>query len=132
MTAAASRAMAPASENFQRNAQRASRLVKSLSNERRLQIVCHLVDCEMSVGQLKDRLGFSQSSLSRHLARLRRDGLVDSRRQAQTIYYSLCSKQAIVLIEVLHDLFCKLDQPKANSRFPLFQRVEGGETGYSI
>ena len=132
MTVAASRASDLSAEKFQQNARRASRLIKSLSNEHRLQIVCLLVDGEISVGQLEGRLGISQSSLSRHLARLRRDALVSRRRRTQTIYYSLRGRQAITLIEVLHGLYCQPNQAQAKHRLSLSKRDEGGESTYSI
>lgn len=64
-------------------------LLKALSNEKRLLIACALHQGEKSVGELEDIVGLSQSALSQHLARLRRDKLVTTRRDAQTIYYSL-------------------------------------------
>lgn len=64
-------------------------LLKALSNEKRLLIVCALYKGEKSVGELEQIVGLSQSALSQHLARLRRDKVVNTRREAQTIYYSL-------------------------------------------
>ena len=63
--------------------------LKALSNERRFMILCTLYEGEKSVGALEEIVGLSQSALSQHLARLRRDGVVKTRREAQTIYYSL-------------------------------------------
>jgi DNA-binding transcriptional ArsR family regulator len=71
------------------NVTAAVNLLKALSNERRLAIVCALYKGEKSVGALEEIVGLSQSALSQHLARLRRDGVVKTRREAQTIYYSL-------------------------------------------
>ncbi len=71
------------------NVESAVTLLKALSNERRLVIVCALYAGEKSVGQLEKIVDLSQSALSQHLARLRRDGLVKTRRDAQTIYYSI-------------------------------------------
>lgn len=72
--------------------------LKALSNERRLMIICALKKGESSVGDLEDVVGLSQSALSQHLARLRRDGAVSTRRDAQTIYYSLkCDRMKSVM-----------------------------------
>jgi len=91
---------------MRRSASNASGLLKSLGNPSRLMILCHLLGGEMSVGALERELGLSQSALSQHLARLRRAGLVQTRREAQTIYYSLESEEARRVIEVLYDLYC--------------------------
>ena len=84
----------------------AARLLKSLSHEKRLLILCMLVEGEMTVGEINARVAGSQSVVSQHLAVLRRDDLVQTRRDAQTIYYSLRGTRATRIIEVLHDLFC--------------------------
>ena len=89
------------------HAQEAARLLKALSNETRLLILCHLVGRELSVGEINTRVAGSQSVISQHLAVLRRDGLVATRRQSQTIYYSLPDNEAARLIKVLHDLYCR-------------------------
>ena len=81
-------------DELRSNAHRASRLLKALSNERRLMVLCHLSQGEKSVGELERAVGLGQSALSQHLARLRRDALVRTRREAQTIYYSLASAEA--------------------------------------
>ena len=75
--------------SIQSNVKRIVSILKAVSNERRLIILCALVDGEKSVSTLENLIGLSQSALSQHLARLRRDGLVQTRREAQTIYYSL-------------------------------------------
>jgi DNA-binding transcriptional ArsR family regulator len=82
-------------------------LLKALSNERRLVIVCALYEGEKSVGELERIVGLSQSALSQHLARLRRDGLVKTRREAQTIYYSLCDAAIESILKSLYDIYCK-------------------------
>ncbi|MGI9276246.1 MAG: ArsR/SmtB family transcription factor [Endozoicomonas sp.] len=81
-------------------------LLKAVSNESRLLILCHLGQGEMSVTELNERFDLSQSALSQHLGVLRRDGLVNTRRESQTIYYSLASIEAARLIEFLHGEFC--------------------------
>lgn len=84
----------------------AAKILKALSNERRLMIICALHAGETSVGALEEIIGLSQSALSQHLARLRRDGVVKTRRDAQTIYYSLDSEDTKKLLNCLHDLYC--------------------------
>nr|WP_207626576.1 metalloregulator ArsR/SmtB family transcription factor [Parendozoicomonas haliclonae] len=81
-------------------------LLKMISNENRLLILCHLGKGEHSVSELNARFDLSQSALSQHLAKLRQDGLVKTRRDSQTIYYSLASQEAARLIEFLHGEFC--------------------------
>lgn len=88
------------------SAQHASRLLKSLANERRLLVLCHLSQGEKSVGELERLIDLSQSALSQHLARLRRENLVSTRREAQTIFYSVSSPEALAVIETLYGLFC--------------------------
>lgn len=87
-------------------ARKASALLKAMSNEHRLLILCQLVTGERSVGELVRLVGLSQSALSQHLARLRRDQLVRTRREAQTIYYSLASKEALQVLGQLYDIYC--------------------------
>ncbi len=86
----------------------AAKLMKALSNEARLLILCELGQGERSVGQLCEIVGLSQSALSQHLARLRADGLVRTRRRSQTIFYSIASREVTAVIEVLADLFCHM------------------------
>lgn len=92
-------------EKLQSNARQASILLKALSNEHRLLILCQLVEGEKSVGELVRLVGLSQSALSQHLARLRRDSLVRTRRDAQTIFYTVASPEARSLLGGLHELF---------------------------
>ena len=89
-----------------RSANRASALMKTLGHKDRLMILCHLADGEKSVGEIADLLEISQSPLSQHLSRMRKEGMVDTRREAQTIYYSLKSGEASRIVEVLYELFC--------------------------
>ena len=85
----------------------AAALMKALSNEHRLLILCHLVsDEELTVGTLVERVGLSQSALSQHLARLRREGLVSFRRDAQTLHYRIADRKAAQVLGLLRDLFC--------------------------
>ncbi len=93
-------------EELGSNAVEASQLLKSMSNEKRLLILCHLVESEMSVGALEKIVDLSQSALSQHLARLRHAGFVKTRRDAQTIYYSLESEEVKQVMGILHHIYC--------------------------
>lgn len=94
---------------FEESAGRAAALLRLLSNERRLMILCQLIGGELSVGTLQGRLGMSQSALSQHLARLRADRIVATRREGQTIFYRIIDPAALQLLETLADLFCPPD-----------------------
>ena len=96
--------MTPAA--LEANARLASALLKAMGNERRLVILCHLASGEKSVSELERLVGLSQSALSQHLARLRRDGVVATRRSAQMIYYSLTGPEARAIMETLYRLYC--------------------------
>lgn len=85
----------------------AANLLKILSNEQRLLILCILHERELSVGQLNEMLpNLSQSALSQHLSLLRKEDVVATRRDSQTIYYKLSSSQAAQVIHLMHDMFC--------------------------
>jgi len=86
---------------LEQQSEKASCLLKALSNEKRLQIVCILSKGEKNVGELEEVIGLSQSALSQHLARLRRDGVVATRRDAQTIYYSIKDAAVPKLLDCL-------------------------------
>lgn len=90
----------------------ASKLLKLISNQQRLLILCLLHDEEMSVTDLNQSLpSLSQSALSQHLAQLREADLVKNRRDAQTIYYSLTDSKAVKIIHLLHEMYCQEDCP---------------------
>lgn len=91
---------------MRRNASDAVFLLKGLANENRLIILCVLAEGECSVGQLNQRIDLSQSALSQHLAVLREQGLVLTRRESQTIYYRLAETPALEIINLLHDIYC--------------------------
>lgn len=91
---------------MQGNASKAAELLKAMSNEHRLLVLCHLGGGEMSVSEINERIDLSQSSLSQHLARLRKDGLVATRRESQTIYYRIADDVVIKLIQLLHSEYC--------------------------
>jgi DNA-binding transcriptional ArsR family regulator len=92
---------------MEKNAATAVRLLKGLANESRLMIMCVLSEGEISVGHLNERIDLSQSALSQHLAVLREQGLVRTRRESQTIYYRLAETPALSMVELLHDAFCR-------------------------
>jgi DNA-binding transcriptional ArsR family regulator len=96
----------PGPEHIQAHASDAAQLLKALGNEQRLLVLCHLLDGPLSVGELNQRLALSQSALSQHLALLRELGLVATRREAQTIYYSLPDGPVIRIMELLQDIYC--------------------------
>lgn len=92
-------------KDIEQNIDIAVNLLKALSNERRLLIICALYQGEKSVGELEDLVDLSQSAISQHLARLRSDGLVKTRRDGQTIYYSLHDKAAEAVLRCLYDIY---------------------------
>ncbi|CAN5592493.1 metalloregulator ArsR/SmtB family transcription factor [soil metagenome] len=85
----------------------AASLLRSLGNEQRLMVLCHLVEGELGVGALLARMDLSQSSLSQHLAVLREAGLVSARRIGQQVFYSLSSGPAQRVIATLHEIYCE-------------------------
>jgi len=85
---------------------KASELMKTLGHKDRLMVLCHLSSGEKSVGQLALLLNIPQSPLSQHLARMRKEKLVNTRRDAQTIYYSIASREASRMVQLMHELFC--------------------------
>ncbi|WP_235430337.1 metalloregulator ArsR/SmtB family transcription factor [Xanthomonas sp. MUS 060] len=100
------------------HASEAAHLLKALGNEKRLLLLCLLLDREQSVGELNTRVQLSQSALSQHLALLREDGLVQTRRDGQTIYYSLVPGPARRILEVLHGIYCGAALPTASRISP--------------
>ncbi|MFN4225071.1 MAG: ArsR/SmtB family transcription factor [Hyphomonas sp.] len=91
---------------FRERAGEAARLLKAMASEHRLMILCRLGGGEMTVGQLLQGTTLSQSALSQHLAVLREDGLVVTRREGQSIFYRIADPAAVRLIETLADIFC--------------------------
>lgn len=88
----------------------AATLLRALANPTRLMLLCSLVEGEQSVGELNERIPISQSALSQHLARLRQEGLVATRRESQTIHYRIADPMVLDLITPLHQRFCVADQ----------------------
>ena len=93
-------------EELAEHADEAVQLLKALSNRNRLMVLCILCEGEMSVGELLDRVPLSQSALSQHLAVLRRNELVSTRRKAQTVYYTLQDENAARVVTLLHEMYC--------------------------
>jgi len=90
-----------------KNVEQAVVLLKALGNKHRLMVLCALQDQELSVSQLNDLFPMPQSTLSQHLAWLRKENFVTTRREAQTIFYRLSSTEVIEVIAVLHRLYCE-------------------------
>jgi DNA-binding transcriptional ArsR family regulator len=100
-------------------ADQASELLKALSNRHRLLIVCQLTEKERSVGELAALLNVRDSTVSQHLALLRKDGVVTARRDGQTIWYSIGSAPARELVRTLYQVYCapaKVCAPKTRSK----------------
>jgi DNA-binding transcriptional ArsR family regulator len=93
--------------DLQDNARRAAGLLKAMSNPSRLVILCQLAEGERSVGELEEGVGLSQSGISQHLAVLRREHVVVTRRDKQTVFYALASADVVALMSTLHKVFCK-------------------------
>jgi len=94
----------------------AESFLKALANRHRLMVLCELHKGELSVTSLQETVGLSQSSLSQHLARLREDNLVKTRRESQTIFYSLANENVSRVIGLLYELFCAQDCGVAPAR----------------
>ena len=85
-----------------------AQMLAALANDRRLLILCKLVeDGEATVGDLAEEVGLSQSALSQHLARMRQEGLVAARREAQTAWYRIADPRVESLLATLHRLYCQ-------------------------
>jgi DNA-binding transcriptional ArsR family regulator len=92
---------------LQRKGAEVSATLRLLANEKRLLVLCRLaVAGEMSVGALGEAVGLSQSALSQHLAKLRADGLVATRREAQVLHYRIADGRVRRLLEALYDIYC--------------------------
>jgi DNA-binding transcriptional ArsR family regulator len=93
----------------------ATGLLKVLANENRLLILCNLIEGEKSVNELEELVGLRQSALSQHLAMLRREKLVTTRRSAQFIYYDLNSDEAKSIMQALYGIYCKPPQTRKSA-----------------
>ena len=88
------------------NAGAAERFLKELANANRLMVLCTLMEDELSVAELNEKVPLSQSALSQHLARLREAGFVETRKQAQTVYYRLADDRVRRLLPLFYEMFC--------------------------
>ena len=94
--------------DFAANALEVADILRALGNERRLMILCKLVEAgEMTVGALVEAVGLSQSALSQHLARMRDENIVTFRRDSQTLWYRISDPRIEQLMAELHRLFCR-------------------------
>jgi ArsR family transcriptional regulator, virulence genes transcriptional regulator len=108
----------------------AAKFLKAMANGHRLTILCELNNGEAQVSELQQALGLSQSSLSQHLAVLRNDGLVRTRRESQAIYYSLADANVTRVIALLEELFCAKDgRKKARTAAPQRRNVARSACG---
>lgn len=98
-------------QQMQAQAEAASELLKAMANPQRLRVLCLLIEREMSVSEINALVELSQSALSQHLAVLREKNLVSTRREAQTVYYSVSDGLVHDIIESLHSAFCSPGQP---------------------
>jgi ArsR family transcriptional regulator len=91
---------------FQGSASAAAKLLRTLGNEKRLMILCQLTGRERSVGELQPLVGLSQSALSQHLAVLREEGVVATRREGLAIWYRIIDPAAVKVVAMLAEIFC--------------------------
>lgn len=96
---------------MEEKAEEAARLLASLAHGKRLMALCHMLQGEKSVGPLAGLVGLSPTALSQHLARLRDLGLVETRREGQTIFYRLASPEVRAILETLYRLYCAPEDP---------------------
>ena len=93
-------------ERMEANADKASQLLTAMANPKRLLILCYLLDSELNVGQLSERVELGQSPLSQHLSKLRAWGLVKTRRDGQQVNYSLASDEVREVLTTLYRIYC--------------------------
>lgn len=96
-------------DKMQASAKNATDMLKLLGHPDRLMVLCQLKNGEASVGELSRMLNIKQSPLSQHLARMRHEGVVESRREAQTIYYRLSGDKVAQIVTALYELYCATD-----------------------
>lgn len=94
-------------KTMRRHAGEAAAMMAALSHEARLRVLCDLIEGERTAGELVERSGLSQSALSQHLSRLRTEGLVATRREGVSIFYSIANPDAARILAVLHEIYCK-------------------------
>ena len=101
--------------DLQASAQQAAELMKALSSENRLLLLCHLAGGEKTVGELADDLSLRQAAVSQQLALLRKDGLVKARRDGRAMHYRLTGREARAVITLLHELYCQPAETRAET-----------------
>lgn len=97
--------------DMEARAEEASRVLTAMANPKRLLVLCNLLEGEKSVGTLADAVGLAQAALSQHLGKMRALGLVETRRDGQTIYYRLASDAVRAILETLYRLYCAPECP---------------------
>ena len=102
--------------DFEASAAAAAKLLRALGSERRLMILCQLTEGERTVGDLQSLVGLSQSALSQHLAVLREEGVVATRREGQTIWYRISDPASIKVVATLAEIFCPPKVEKTDAR----------------
>lgn len=102
--------------DLEKNAEEVADILRALANERRLMILCQLVEYgEVTVGSLVDAVGISQSALSQHLAKMRDEGIVAFRRDSQTLWYRIADPRIEQLFATLHAVFCRRQRRRKSS-----------------
>ncbi len=114
------------------NAQRASEFLKALAHEARLLILCLLLDQEKTVSEIEDALRLRQPAISQQLARLRAEGLVETRRDGKNIFYSLARPETREVIAALHRAFCEAPPARARVRKPALVRAAARAKGVRL
>lgn len=94
-------------EVMQNNASKAEKLLKLLANSRRLLILCHLLKRELTVGELEELIGLSQSALSQHLAKMRREDVLAVKKQGTHVYYFINKPEVEAILSTLYLIYCK-------------------------
>ncbi len=94
-------------ERMNQNAEKASAMLKMLANPKRLMILCLLVKERKSVGELMNEVKLSQSALSQHLAKLRKEGLVKTEKEGLLVYYSITKPEVEAILSTLYLIYCK-------------------------
>ena len=107
--------MSPELTRMMKNARRASDFLKALAHENRLLLLCLLSERERSVTELEELLSLRRTTVSQQLARLRLDGIVTTRRDGKTIYYSLADADALKFVKVIYEMFCSGQELKKKS-----------------
>jgi DNA-binding transcriptional ArsR family regulator len=110
-------------EQMRKSAVNAEEMLKALASRHRLMILCQLIDDERSVGDLAEFLELRDSTVSQHLAVLRKDGLVSPRRDGQTIWYAIASAPARMLVETLYRVYCEPETICAPTKKPNRKRT---------